>query len=126
MHTKEPFEVDASRGFEQSDLPMRDARVGLLGTAFMMVFGFIMSVPIMMALNAQVGTPKKVEHYDLRQVPAHPNPVLQDSSTNQVDTYNLRRRERERLTTEGIDSQTGRRHIPIKDALEQEAAQAGR
>lgn len=126
MHTKEPFEVDASKGYEQSDLPMRDVRIGLIGLVAMMMFGFIATPPIMMWLNAQVGTPKKVEHYELRQVPTYPNPVLQDSSTNQVDTYNLRQRERERLTTEGIDSQTGRRHIPIMDALEQEAAQAGR
>lgn len=126
MHTKPPVEVDASKGYEQSDLPMRGIRMGLIVLVAMAMFGGLATLPIMRFLKAQVGPPEKVEHYDLRQMPPNPAPILQDSSTNQVDTYNLRRRENERMTTEGVDTQTGRRYIPIKDALEQEAAQAGK
>jgi hypothetical protein len=125
MHTKQPVEVDTSKGYEQSDLPMRGIRMGMIGLVAIGMFGSLATFPIMRALKAQVGRPEKVEHYDLRQMPPHPAPILQDSSTNQVDTYNLRRRENERMTTEGVDTQTGRRYIPIKEALEQEAAQAG-
>lgn len=126
MHTKTPVEIDASKGFEQSDLPMRDVKIGL---TFMIIFTLIMGALtplIMKALGAQVGTPKEAEHYELRTIPVSPAPLLQDSSTNQTDTINLRRKEHERMTTEGIDTQTGKRHIPIDQALAEEAAKAGR
>ncbi len=126
MHTKEPFEVDASKGYEQSDLPMRDVRIGLIGLVMFAIAGALAAPPIMRLLDKNSVGPKRAEHYELRQIPAPPNPVLQDNVTNHVDTVNLRRKEKERLTTEGIDPQTGKRHIPIDQAMAEEAARAGR
>lgn len=126
MHTKAPVEVDASKGFEQSDLPMRDVRIGLIGLVLFAIGGILATPPIMRLLDKNSVGPKRAEHYELRQIPAPPNPVLQDNVTNHVDTVNLRRKEEERMTTEGIDPQTGKRHIPIDQALAEEAAQAGR
>lgn len=127
MRTKERQPVDASAGYEKTDIPMRDIKIGLVGLALFAILAPIVSIPIMMwGLNAQVGAPKVTEHYDLRQIPAPPNPILQDDVTNHIDTVNLRRREEERLNTEGVDSRTGKRHIPIDQAIAEEAAKSGR
>ncbi|MCC7434791.1 MAG: hypothetical protein IT363_08895 [Methanoregulaceae archaeon] len=126
MHTKQPVEVDASKGYEQSDLPMRDIRIGMIGLVVMAVFGIIATPPIMRFIDKNSVGPKKAEHYELRTLPVEPNPALQDNATNHTDTVNLRRREHERMTTEGIDPQTGRRYIPIDQALAEEAARSGR
>lgn len=126
MHTKQPVEVDASKGYEQSDLPMRDIRIGLIGLVLFAIGGIIATPFIMRWIDKNSVGPKAAEHYELRTLPVDPNPALQDNATNHTDTVNLRRKEHERMTSEGFDPQTGRRYIPIDQALAEEAARSGR
>jgi hypothetical protein len=111
---KEP--VDASRGFEQSDLSVHGITKGVIYFfVFTAICGALAVIPFW--FMGRLG-PMPQEHYDAtRRLPPEPYPLPQNNITVITDMWNLRGREYERLEGFGRN-EDGTVHIPIELAMD--------
>ncbi len=125
MH-KHEGPIDTSKGYEQSDLPIKDVTIGTI------VFFVFVAACIVMAMvvlkfvpGGGIGVPEPSKTARQRQLPTEPNPLLQNNVTATVDMQRLRANEKKALESYGwVDEKKGVARIPIEVAIER-AAQEG-
>jgi len=120
-HVEDPKElakaVDA--GFEHRDLDTSQIGKSMFIFSIFTVLSLAAGLLIMMLMYNVMGygNPKVLaDPAPRRQLP--PGPLLQSNVTAKTDIRDLRVAEEKRLAEQGVDSKTGKAHIPIDRAIE--------
>lgn len=112
MH-KQQGPPDTSKGYEQTDLSIRDITRGVIG---FFVFTAIMGVVVWVGMYP-FGLTKPPAPQANRPIPKPPHPLVQNDVTSHVDMRNLRYQENRQLESGGKSEVSSGQRMPIDEAI---------